>query len=80
MSSEMVENLLLAEENRRVVGMGRMSKLNAKEATVDLVADMLRWDMALREEPKAEANTSCLEILARCTRPLDFILSLPLPE
>lgn len=74
----MDEKLLLTEENRRVIRMGRMPKLNAKKAAVDLIADMLRWEMALREKAEAEADTSCLEILARCTRPLDVILSLAL--
>lgn len=78
MPRKVVEKLLLTEENCRVVRMGRMPKLNAEEAAVDLIADMLRWEMALGEEPEAEADTSCLEILARCNRPLDVILSLPL--
>jgi hypothetical protein len=58
MPREVIENLLLAEENRRVVGMGRSPELDAKEAPVDLVTDVLRWDVALGEETEAEADSS----------------------
>lgn len=58
MPREVVEQLLLAEENRRVVRMGCATELDAKEAPVDLVADVLCCYMALGEEPEAEADPS----------------------
>lgn len=55
---EVVEKLLLAEEKRGIIRMGRTSELDAKEAPVHLVTNVLRCYMALGEEPKAEADPS----------------------
>lgn len=41
-SGEVVEKLLLAEENRAIIRMGCTTELDAEEASVDLVADVLR--------------------------------------
>lgn len=79
MPCKVVEDLLLAEEDRRVVRMGRTPKLDAEEAPIDLITNVLRWHVALGKESEAEADPSRFEVLARCAGPtLDAILSLPL--
>lgn len=58
MPSKVVENLLLAEEDRRVVRMGCTPNLNAEEAPVDLITNVLRWHVALGKKSEAEADPS----------------------
>lgn len=79
MPCKVVENLLLAEEDRRIVRMGFTPKLNAEEAPIDLITNVLRWHVALGKKSEAEADPSRFEVLARYAGPtLDVILSLPL--
>lgn len=58
MPRKVVENLLLAEEDRRVVRVSCTPKLNAEEAPIDLITNMLCWQVALGKESEAEADPS----------------------
>lgn len=66
MPRQVVENLLLAEEDRRIIGVGCTRKLDAEQTPIDLVPDVLRWYVALREESEAKCDPRRLEVLARC--------------
>lgn len=54
---EVGEELALAEEDGRVVGVRRLPELYAEEAAIDLVPDVLRLDVALGEEAQPEADS-----------------------
>lgn len=53
----MGEKLPLAEEDGGVVGVCGLPELDAEEATVDLLTDVLGWKMALRKEPEAKSDS-----------------------
>lgn len=58
MPRKVVENLFLAEEDRRIIRMSCTPKLNAEEAPIDLITNVLRWHVALGEKSEAEADPS----------------------
>lgn len=55
---QVVENLLLVEEDSCIARMGRTPNLNAKEAPIDLVSDVLCRHVALGEKPEAKTDPS----------------------
>lgn len=57
MAREVGKKLLLAEEDRGVVGMCGLPELDAEEATVDLLTDVLGMEMAFREKAQAKADS-----------------------
>lgn len=58
MPRKVIENLLLTEEDRRIIRMCSTPNLDAEEAAIDLITDVLRWHVALGKESEAETNPS----------------------
>lgn len=56
MPRQVVENLLLAEEDRRIISMDRATDLDAEQAPVGLISDVLCRYVALGEESEAKPD------------------------
>lgn len=56
MSGEMREELALTKENSRVVRMGGVALLDAKQTAIDLFADILGGNMALGEKAQTKSD------------------------
>lgn len=67
MPREVREQLLLGEEHRRVALFCRPAKLDAEQAAVQLVVDVLCCDVALREEAESEPDISVVVVDALCS-------------